>query len=231
MDAKPIFIPITDNGGGDIKANTALCLMAGFSGRNVHIVRSSDSHPSRGGNKIVADFLESECDVLLWIDGDIHFTQQHIAFIMEHDEPLVFGIYPKGQDDTPPCLCTFEEGSREYKGHLLEVRRAGRGFMRVHRTVFEAMKEDNGGPALHYHNHGRPEWDFFQNGVVEGDFSAYPSPQREWLSEDWYFCEQARYLGFKVLIDRRVMLSHEKSKVYSFAPKQMDKKEDEQRGN
>jgi hypothetical protein len=58
--------------------------------------------------------------------------------------------------------------------------------------------------AKHYVNHGHDEWDFFPVGVVN----------KEYLSEDWYFCDKARALGFKVMLDTRVQLRHEGSAIF-----------------
>jgi len=112
---------------------------------------------------------------------------------------------------------------------LIEVRRSGRGFMRVRREVFEAMKEESGGPALRFHNHGRVEWQFFKSGIVTGDFSTMRDgsddagfPIREWISEDWYFCEEAHKLGFKTLVDSTITLGHIGPKEYRFDPKMIE---------
>jgi len=62
---------------------------------------------------------------------------------------------------------------------LAEVRRSGRGFMLVKRELLEMMKEDNGGPALRYHNHEKIEWDFFTSGPVT-NVSNHPDYMAQW---------------------------------------------------
>jgi hypothetical protein len=92
----------------------------------------------------------------------------------------------------------------------------------VTRDVFEALKEDNGGPALRFHNHGEVEWSFFRSGVVSGSYSPMLGdkdkdgyPIREWITEDWYFCEDIRHhLGIKTLVDTGICLSHIGTKTY-----------------
>lgn len=221
-----IFLPLLNNGNGDIKANFAICLIRAFEGRNYHFIGASDSHAGRGMNRVANDFLATDCDVWINLDADLHFTRQDIDHLLEHIEgpngvDLVYGIYPKKQEDCAPCLCMFNTLPVADEHHRAEVRRAGRGFMLVRRALLERMKEDNGGPALRYHNHGRVEWDFFPSGVVTGDFSYLPSdldedgfPKREWISEDWYFCERARALGSPTYVDDRICGAHEGSKVY-----------------
>lgn len=214
---KPLFIPLLDNGNGDVKANFMLCAIEAFANYKIHMIRASDSHAGRGMNKVANAFLDSGCDIWINIDADLHFCAKDIERLLSHNLPLVYGVYPKKQDDTPSCICTLtNDQPLPDENGLVEVRRAGRGFMLVHRDLLERMKEENGGPAVAYHNHEKPEWDFFPSGVVTGEMSAQPEGKREWLSEDWYFCERARALGVKIRADSRIVLAHEGAKVYRF---------------
>jgi hypothetical protein len=211
-----IFLPILDNGGGSVKTAYMESVLQAFGsgGYNVFIKRASDSHPNRGMNKITADFLESDCDEMLVIDGDIVFGRQQIDFLFEHDLPLVYGAYPKRQREMALCLCTLDGFVPDPAAKLIEVRRAGRGFMRVHRKVFENMRALPGSTvagnvfARFYENHGRPEWSFWDSGVVGGSMSQLDDGAPEWLSEDWLFCERARALGYRIMVDQRIHLGH-----------------------
>jgi hypothetical protein len=89
---------------------------------------------------------------------------------------------------------TLPDAGVQITGGLEEIQRGGTGFMRIHRSVFEAMKR----PELEYDNHGELQWDFFRVGIKN----------REYLSEDWFFCDDARELGFKVMLDTRIQLLH-----------------------
>lgn len=203
-----IFLPILDNGGGSVKTAYMESVLQAFGsgGYNVFIKRASDSHANRGMNKITADFLESDCDEMLVIDGDIVFGRQQVDFLFEHDLPLVYGAYPKRQREMSLCLCTLEGFEPDPAAKLIEVRRAGRGFMRVHRSVFEKMKSS--GDIDKYRNHGRPEWSFWDSGVVYGSSSQLDNQDPEWLSEDWMFCERARRQGYRIMVDQRIHLGH-----------------------
>jgi len=203
-----------------------------FRGRDIVFALASDSHANRGMNKIANAFLTTDCDAWFNVDADIRFRKQDADHLIEHAEngiPLVYGVYPKKEDATSPCLCTFNTiDATDPKTGFVAVRRSGRGFMIVLRSVLEAMKEDNGGPALRYHNYGEGEellvqWDFFPSGPVIGEFSALPEandqdgfPVREWVSEDWFFCERARALGIPTMVDARIALGHVGLKEYRF---------------
>jgi choline kinase len=242
-----IFLPLIDNGQGAIRANFLLSVLRGFRDMDIHIDRFSDSLPSRARNRAAAHFLrETTRDYLFFIDSDIIFEKEHIDMMMESDEPVLAGIYCKKSKGIEPCINTLPGTPDTPCGGYQEIARAGTGFLRIHRSVLEKMKEtidpaekarrisrekaveiakaglseDDYSEFLHhwnpdenteddriaryYVNHGHDEWDFFPVGVVN----------KEYLSEDWYFCDKARALGFKVMLDTRVQLRHEGSAIF-----------------
>jgi len=236
-----IFLPLIDNGHGAIRANFLLSILRGFKDRDIHIDRFSDSLPSRARNRAAAHFLrETKRDYILFIDSDIIFDKHHIDFLMESDEPLLAGIYCKKSKGIEPCLNTLPGQPETPCGGYVEIARAGTGFLRIHRSVLEKLKDrqpiERPSPeklaelraklspeeyfyhlesvidqlrnewqtSPHYTNHGADEWDFFSAGVVS----------KEYLSEDWFFCDRARALGFKVMLDTRIQLRHEGSAIF-----------------
>lgn len=203
-----IFLPLIDNGHGSIRANYLISILRGFKDKDIHIERFSDSLPSRARNRAAAYFLrETQRDYILFIDSDIIFDQDHINHLMESDEPILAGIYCKKSKGIEPCLNTLPGQPAAQCGGYLEIARAGTGFLRIHRSVLEKMKdvgEDDPNWARHYTNHGQDEWDFFPVGVIN----------KEYLSEDWFFCDKARALGFKVMLDTRIQVRHEGSAIF-----------------
>lgn len=175
-----------------------------FAGCQVHIDRISDSHPGRARNRAAANFLATDCDYLLFIDSDIIFSRQHIEWLNESAEPVLAGIYCLKQREIKPCFVTLPGFQPTATGGYIKVKRTGTGFLRIHRSVFEALKSE----AIRYTNHGRDEWDFFRSGVSDG----------EWLSEDWFFCDEVRRVGFDVVVDTRIQLGHEGKIVYPLHP-------------
>lgn len=203
-----IFLPLLDNGQGAVRANFILSILRGFHGRDIHIERFSDSLASRARNRAASYFLrDTTRDYMLFIDTDIIFDKHHIDMLMESEEPILAGIYCKKSKGIDPCLNTLPGHVETQCGGYQEIARAGTGFLRIHRSVLEKMKDcgqENTNWAHHYVNHGRDEWDFFPVGVVN----------KEYLSEDWYFCDRARRLGFKIMLDTRIQLLHEGTAIY-----------------
>jgi hypothetical protein len=190
------FYPLIDNGTGIIKAQYCYDALVALGGRGAVLGRVSQPYPTRSLNMATATFLSTDCEEMVVIDMDIHFTREDVDKLLSHDVPLVYGLYPKKALPLQWCVATLTDES-PFGGDepLVEVKRAGRGFMRVHRSVFEKMK-----PLVpEYHNHGRPEWQFWHEGCDNDG---------EWRSEDWWFCDNWRKLGGKVLVDQTICLQH-----------------------
>lgn len=199
---KPIFFPVLDNGDGNVKASFLVSVVSAFANQPLHIARVGDSHPGRARNRAAAEFLKTPCDYMLFIDADIIFDQEDIDTLAASDEPILCGVYPKKQPGLALCSVAFNGGINvaENYGKAVPVKRSGTGFMRIHRSVFERMKE----VAPKYTNHGEEQWDFFRSGVLDD----------EWLSEDWYFCDVARSLGYNVMLHLGIQTHHEGTAVY-----------------
>lgn len=179
-----------------------MSMIQGFAEQHVHMIQLGDSHPGRGRNRAAAEFLKTPCEYMLFIDADIIFNSDHIRTLMASDEPLLCGVYPVKEPNLRLCAVGLDgyidvESNRDKP---VAVKRAGTGFMRIHRSVFERLKACSAA----YLNHGEPQWDFFQSGVRDN----------EWLSEDWFFCDKAREAGFRVMLHLGIQLHHEGTAVY-----------------
>ena len=199
-DTSSIFIPLLENGNGNVKANFMYSFLESIASRPFHVIHIADSLVSRARNVAAAAFLKTEYEFLLFWDADIIATDQHLTWLGEHDDEILCGIYPKKCKELIPVLNTLPGTESIETGGLIEIARGGTGFMRIHRSVFEAMKK----VCPEYDNHGELQWDFFQVGVRK----------REYCSEDWSLCDIARSLGFKIMLDSRIQLRHEGSAIY-----------------
>lgn len=95
-----------------------------------------------------------------------------------------------------------------------EVSYVATGFMMIKREVLLKMRD--AAPENSYTNdvigtsipkEGLPFHDWFSVGVFPKDAAA-PLEKRRLLSEDWYFCQKALDLGYKVHAMTRVPLGH-----------------------
>ncbi len=152
------------------------------------------------------------------IDSDLVFGNDHIKRILSHDEPVVGAVYTAKQEGpiklvcnsmVPPGVCR-EDG-------LVNVRYVGSGFVCVARRVFEAMIARLGDDIEYVPDEqpGRKEWDFWGCGVYR-----YNDGSKRYLSEDWWFCQKAIDLGFKVWLDTRIILRHSGTALYPLSYQQ-----------
>lgn len=193
MNPKPIFYPIIDNGMGLSVTGWAVSMMAALQGQSV-FCHLSTPYPGYAMDIATKQFLESDCDEMIVIDTDLVFKPQDLAHLREHDEPLVFGLYSKRtvKFDPPVVPIVGQENPALQPGVLWEVQKTARGFMRVHRSVFETM---------------RPHVKLMENTEF-GSMHCYWPTSYDGTSEDFAFCATWRKLGGRVLIDKRVFVGH-----------------------
>ena len=203
---KRLHLPLIDNGIGLSRTSWALSLavacMTTLRDYSVNIQSISYPYPDGAMNKATADFLASDADEMVVIDTDVVFSREHLAFLLEHDEPLVFGLYPKKQPGLEFPVVPLAENPAPFAldgSPLREVARCARGFMRVHRSVFEKLKPHV--PSFIDAQTGKTEYVFWQN--LPGGHS-----------EDFAFCDLWRSIGGRILVDRRICAQHEGSVIY-----------------
>lgn len=145
-----------------------------------------------------ARFLEGDCDEMIVLDTDEAWMPKSLAYLLQHDEPLVFGLYPKKQPGLIfPCnpLPGLEDVFADDGGPALrEVAHCARGFMRIHRSVFDKMKP-----------HVPVVPDTFSGGEQYEFWRCMPGGH----SEDFAFCDKWRALGGRILVDRRIFVQHQ----------------------
>ena len=172
--------------------------------RDYSVTLRSISYPYPDGamNKATADFMASGCDEMIVIDTDVVFEPRHLAWLLEHDVPLVAGLYPKKQIGLEfPCEIlddvTFSQNPHEEP--LIPVKRVARGFMRFRRVVFEMLS-----PTTETYTDaqtGEQCFDFWRK-LAGGH------------SEDFYFCDKWREAGGAVYVDQRICAQHEGTALY-----------------
>lgn len=174
-----------------------------------------DSLVTRARNALCAYFLHGNWTHLLFLDTDLSFEPADIHRLLSHgEEPdIVGGLYstktPLGNWVLNGLPQGEDQGARP--DGLREVLYLGTGMMLIARRVLEAMRKAR--PEIEYRvdddqrgkdHGGDTQWDFFQVGT---HMSPHAGRVR-YLSEDWFFCQVARDLGFRIWADTRVMANH-----------------------
>jgi len=156
-------------------------------------------------NTAAADFLESKCTHLMFIDADILFLAAHVEKLLSHNEAIVGGLYPKKCEGPLKWVCNAlpHRPPIDERG-LLSLRHIGTGFMLIERRVFQSMMAWRGYELRYYEDEiDRPLWNFFNMPLVKDD-----KGKPRLVSEDWNFCNRVRELGFTVYADTHVILKH-----------------------
>lgn len=151
-------------------------------------------------------FLESDNEEMIVIDTDVIFKPSDLEMLLSHDLPLVYGLYPlKKPGLIFPAIPLLGDGypfAEDGRGALREVAACARGFMRIHRSVFESLI-----PHVDrvFAAHSSSEQYIFWKNLPGGH------------SEDFGFCELYRANGGKIMVDSRICCQHEGSAVYPIA--------------
>jgi hypothetical protein len=175
----------------------------------------NESLISRARNTLTAKFLDmADATHLFFVDADIGWEPWHLLVLLNRDKDVIGGLYPMKTMPIKWVVNGFE-GAEEGPDGLQEVSKAGTGFLLMKKHVFEKMKSH---PAVkQYINDIGLDPKYDQHLKTYFDTAVR---QNRYYSEDWTFCENHRDLGGKVWVDKRVLLRHSGSYVFSMENQQ-----------
>ncbi len=206
-----LFIPIIDNGMRLSRTTWAASMFGlGISGalgnRRVAFDHFSHPDPCATMNTCTHMFMQSGCDRMLVIDTDHIFRPEDVARLLSHDLELVSGLYPKKTkepewpiyplNDAKPSEM-FADGAPA----LIEVQCVPRGFLSIHRSVFEKLRDVVPTAKM-------------DAGEKSESLRLYWQSIPGVTSEDFAFCDLWRANGGKVWLDHTVRVLHEGSCIY-----------------
>lgn len=211
MSRKILFFPVIDNGMGLSSTLWSMSFAEACLGplREYDVILRHLSYPYCSGALNIAtnEFLLTGAEEMVTIDTDIVYPPQHLKWLLEHEEPIVFGLYPQKVPGLvfPLELLDTTKDPFAKDVHtldvtpLVEVKRIARGFSRIHRSVFEKLA-----PMV-------PEYRCEQTGRMHKEFWKYLPGGH---SEDFAFCDQWRAAGGKILLDQRISTQHDGRALY-----------------
>lgn len=170
-------------------------------------------------NHCAAYFLLGDYDKLLFIDADQTWRPDELECLIRSKHSLVGGVYSKktlpldmnftplpehahyfpGGAKPPESFLRYANETADAEGEI-EVQHLATGFMLIDRSVFESLKP--GCPdyitKVNQHAEDIRHWDFFPGGVIQGKF----------LTEDYFFCSQAKEAGHPPYLSIYAMPGH-----------------------
>lgn len=150
---------------------------------------------------IVAQFLASECDTLVFIDSDVCWEAGALVRLVKHPVDMVAGIYPQRRDPIAYCVkwADAKELWADSDTGLLEVSGVPAGFMKLSRSQLERMVEQY------------PDSEFFVEAAPDQKawalFADYRIGKHK-MGEDYAFCRRWTDMGGKVWIDPEISMGH-----------------------
>lgn len=192
----------------------------------------SESLISRARNYCAAEFMRSGYTHLLFLDSDLEFKPMDalgaLQISVDNPDTIICAPYPKKSISWEKVKQAVDNGFADenpfvldnYTGDFvfspiksgenpinfpMEVKESGTGFMLIDRKILE--KWDVERPEYRY----KP--DHIRSKGFDGseEITAYfqdPLRDKRHLSEDYFFCEESRKMGSKVLLCPWMNLNH-----------------------
>ena len=158
---------------------------------------------TKARNKLVANFMDSECTDLLFVDADVVINVDAVTRLLalSTDRDIVAGTYPRRATDAKFFLDFHldENNQLEFdENGLMRVESVATGFMLIRRHVIEHLI------AAH------PEWEYKGDGDGDVEYAVFDFAivDGNYIGEDYLFCRRAREAGFKVYLDPMISLPH-----------------------
>lgn len=168
------------------------------------LMLAGNCHVDDARNSIVRRFLETSCSDLVFIDADVTWSANDLMRLLSYERDVVAGIYPLKQDAEayPVRHLATKELWAEADG-LLEVEAVPTGFLRIRRSVIEALASI----SLEYNEQ-------------EGDTTLTPliferrTEGHTRFSGDYVFCRKWREVGGRIFIDPEMRFEHSGEKAW-----------------
>jgi hypothetical protein len=171
---------------------------------------------TRARNYLVDDFLASGATHLLFLDADLGFDPDDVLTLLTLDRPVIGAPCPKktiawdqvaaaARRGIAPSLLPLHAGDFALRGlsagsvrsrEPVEVEALGTGFMMIARPVFEQFRQAY--PELAY-----VAYDRLANPLrtLHAYFDTAIDPaSKEYLAEDWRFCQWCRRIGIPIYV-------------------------------
>lgn len=163
-------------------------------------------------SRLATSFLESDADVLVWIDDDMVFDADECLAICREalERKAIVGAVCSTRGVLGKITAKFGEDVEKIgfysQGQIYECVSIGCGLTAVHRSVFEKLRDSGEVPICNTAGDGStsPIIPFYMTICEEG----------VWWGEDTSFCVRARRQGVPVFVDTRARVGHKGSYVY-----------------
>jgi hypothetical protein len=194
----------------------------------------NESLITRARNNLVAYFLSSQHDYMMFIDADISWPPQAVLDLLSSNHDVCGIPYPtksrdwekvvtfaknkfsKGEEIKPKDIMNSSlrftinknQKTETPKDGWIEVNALGTGFLMMKRSVLETMR-DHYRETLNYKNDITDYHKFAPEDQCVGLFETQIDPlSRRYLSEDYAFCKRWQDLNGKIFASLKHRIVH-----------------------
>ena len=169
-------------------------------------VVTGDSFVQRARNRLVKQFMDSNCDTMLFLDDDMKWSPADALKLIQMPDKVIGGNYRQkvepGIEIYPDVMNLTEDGKPVVRSDgCISAWGICMGFTKIARTAIEklikaypeqryAAKQNDKECDIHY--------DLFPQGVYKG----------RWYGEDYSFCRLWRNIGGKIWVMPDIDIVH-----------------------
>lgn len=163
-------------------------------------ILAENCHVDDGRNRLVRDFLETECTDLVFLDADVRWHGRDLVELLGYDRDVVAGVYPLKQDEEgfPVKFLQDRPTLQAEPDGLLEVEGVPTGFLRIRRPVLETLAAASPGFKAKDDWPERRKIPLVFERVLDGDRHG----------GDYVFCRKWRALGGQIYVNPEMVFEH-----------------------
>lgn len=164
---------------------------------------SFDALLQRARNDTVQLALEMECDDLVFIDSDIEWKTEHLFNLLNYEEDVVGGTYPKKSSIEEYVVRQIERNPADSITGLIEVDGLGTGFVKLSKNALTYLWDSS---EQYFDPKDGKERRMIFDVVIKNQALH---------SEDIHMFDKLREGGFKVWLDPMITCNHSGPKKFT----------------
>ena len=163
-------------------------------------------HVDDARNRLVKDFLETDCTDLVFLDADVGWAAADLARLLGYARDVVGGVYPlKNDEEAYPVELLRPDAVRTEADGLIEAEWLPTGFLRLRRAVLEAFDA----AAPHFADKDHEAGRRLTPVIFEREMAGAVR-----FSGDYGFSRKWRAMGGQLWLDPECAFAHAGEKVW-----------------
>lgn len=153
-------------------------------------------------NRLISDFLKSDCTHMLCIDADMAWKPEDVEKLLNYEKDFVGACYPARLEKKfifRPCVKEDDSLITDGKA-LIKMNYIPAGFILLSKKLISTMS------VVHAKDYYKPKDEKQPDGYALFNTEVY---EEEFWGEDFVFCRKAREAGFDIWVDPLILLNHD----------------------